>query len=240
MAWKRLADCPEQKIIGNYQIEYWAIRDGKVWHQKRKLAAADPASFEVFEGLDFIARDAHSVFHAWSRLPKIDRDSFVQHGTYWRDRHSVYCEYETSLRPLADSDPASFRDLGGGYGADSQQAWYWGRHIKSCVHSSQLQLVADNPLYASDGHQVYCDGKPLRGAQPASWQLLPSGFSGDGRGIYYMERKLPRVDMATWQHLHRSWSKDKNHVFYMNRIEKDATPEGFDKARAIAREGMAF
>ncbi|WP_370679180.1 hypothetical protein [Comamonas sp. GB3 AK4-5] len=239
MAWKRLAAFPEQKIIGNYQIEYWAIRDGKVWHQKRKLAAADPASFEVFEGLDFIARDVHSVFHAWSRLPKIDRDSFVQHGTYWRDRHNVYCEYETSLRPLANSDPASFRDLGGGYGADSQWAWYWGRHIKSCVHSQQLQVVADNPLYAYDGHQVYCDGKPLRGAHPGSWRPLPSGFSGDDHGIYYLERKLPRVDMASWRHLHGPWSKDRKQVFCMNRVEPSFHPDSFDQASAMARQAAA-
>lgn len=49
MSWKKLADLPGQKVIGTYGSELWALRAAKVWHQGRKLATADAASFEIFE-----------------------------------------------------------------------------------------------------------------------------------------------------------------------------------------------
>ncbi|MEX8194611.1 DKNYY domain-containing protein [Comamonas guangdongensis] len=232
MSWKKLADFPAQKVIGAYGRELWALRDARVWHQGRKLAAADAASFEVVEHQQFIARDACSVFHAWSRLPRIDRNSFRQVGMYWLDRSSVYFEYETSLRPLADSDPLTFRELGGGYGADAQAAWYCGRRMKNCTRGRHLQVIPSNDLYASDGEHIYCDGKPLRGANPSRWRILNAEFSGDDEAIYFLERKLPRADPPSWRHIHGAWSKDSKHVFHMNLIEKNAAPDSFEKTCA--------
>ena len=229
MNWKKLADLPGQKLVGAYQIEFWCIRDGKVWHQGRKLTAADPSTFEIFEGSDFIARDAQSIFHAWSRLPAIDRNSFCKIGVYWRDADRVYFEFETSLKPLGDVDAKTFRELKGGYGADEKSAWYHGVRIKSCTHVRDLRVNPKDALYASDGEQVYFDGKRLNGARPDHWKIIGTGFSRDDKSVFYAERKLPRVDVETWQHVHRTWSKDKNHVFHMNLIEKGVSPEGFDE-----------
>ena len=234
--WKKLADQPHQKAVGTYGIEYWAIRDGKVWHQGRRLSKADAATFEILENSSFIARDVSSIYHAWSRLPKIDRDSFCRIGIHWKDRQHVYFEHETSLRELQGADPQSFRDLGGGYGADDNRAWHWGREMKHCTRSRDLQLVPRNRLYARDGANIYCDGKVLRGANHDPWRILASGFSRDDQGIYYLERKLPRADVHSWTHVHRAWSKDRHHVFHMNLVEKDIPPDGFDVAQARQRD----
>lgn len=235
MTWQKLSDFPEQKVIGVYDIEFWAIIDGKVWHQGRKLAAADAASFEIF--LDdplahspFIARDATSVFHAWTRMGKIDRNSFTQYGQYWLDQQQVYLEHETSLKAVQHADPQSFRDLGHGYAADQHTAWYWGRQMKSCIHSQQLEVFTDNTLYASDTEQIYCDGKPLPRVNASQWHMLTAAFSTDNTSIYYLERKLPRVDIASWMHLDGPWSKDQQHVFYMNKIQKEYSAASFDLA----------
>ncbi len=240
MTWQKLITMPAQKIIGKYEIEYWSIRDGKVWHQDHKLAAADASTFEVFKTNDaddcpFIARDAASIFHAWSRLAKIDRDSFVKSGIYWLDKTQVYFEFETSLKALAGSDAASFKSLGGSYAADKNIAWYYGRRMKNCMQTKSLRALLENDFYASDTEFVYFDGKPLPGANQAHFKLLNSKefYSSDGKNIYYAERKLPRVDLVTWQHVYRRWSKDKNHVFDMNTIEQGISPDGFDKAAAM-------
>lgn len=90
----------------------------------RLLRKADAASFEFIPAHFFIARDAHAVYHAWTRQTSIDRDSFRQCGAYWLDNHAVYFEYETSLKALAGADCTTFRDLGGGYGADDHGGWY--------------------------------------------------------------------------------------------------------------------
>lgn len=235
MPWKKLSDFPEQKVIGVYAIEFWAIRDGKVWHQGRKLRAADAASFEIYldehlENSLFIARDASSIYHAWTRMSEIDRNSFARRDQYWVDQHHVYLEHETSLKAVQNADPQSFRDLGHGYAADQNAAWYWGRLMKTCTHSQRLEVFTDNTLYASDEEQIYCDGKALQRVTAHSWRMLSAHFSTDDVHIYYLERKLPRVDIASWTHLDGPWSKDKQHVFYMNKIQKEYSAITFDLA----------
>ncbi len=226
MDWQRLSAFPDQALTGAHGIVYWAIREGSVWHQGRRLRAADAASFEVMPGHVFIARDVHSVYHAWTRMPAIDRDSFHRNGDYWQDAGNVYFEHETSLKPLDAVDVGAFRSLGGGYGADRTSAWYCGRRIKHCTQGERLQVLAEDLLYAFDADTVYCDGKPLPGVERSQWRRLEAGFSRDDTRIYYLERKLPRVDAASWRHLQGSWSRDRNHVFHMNRIEPDPTARG--------------
>jgi hypothetical protein len=234
MIWKKLSSFPDQRIIGNYGIEFWAIRENKVWHQGRKLTNANYETFEIFDNQNFIARDQSYIYHGWSRLPKIDRDSFTKTGTYWTDKNSVYFEHETSLKILKDSDAKSFRYLGGSYGADDHSAWYYGSKLKSCTNSSSLVVVKNNELYAKDDNTVYFDGKTLDGVDASQWTILNTdSYSSDGKNVYFAERKLPRVDIKSWQHIYKTCSKDKNHVFHMNFIEKDIFSETFDKYQAI-------
>ncbi|WP_157664613.1 DKNYY domain-containing protein [Stenotrophomonas maltophilia] len=91
-----------------------------MFHQGRLLRKADAASFEFIPAHFLIGRDAHAVYHAWTRQTSIDRDSFRQCGAYWLDNHAVYFENETSLKAMAEADCTTFRDLGGGYGADNE------------------------------------------------------------------------------------------------------------------------
>lgn len=232
MTWKKLAALTEHKFVGAYGIQYWAIREGKVWHQGRKLAAADPQTFEFCEEQYFLGRDASCIYHAWSRLPKIDRDSFRRVGLYWMDRQHVYFEYETSFKALRDVDPGSFRHVGGSYGADDHSAWYYGRKMSGNPRCMDLRVIAENDLYACDGEAVYYDGKPLKGVLAAQWRILTEEFSGDGKNLYFTERKLARADFATWRHVHGAWSKDQHRVFHMNLVMKDLAPEGFDETQA--------
>ena len=139
MAWQKIIDLPDQRFIGPYGIEYWVVRDGQVFHQGRPLRKADAASFEFMPAHHFIGRDAHAVYHAWSRLPAIDRDSFHQCGAYWLDDRAVYFEFETSLKALPGAECTTFRDLGGGYGADNEGGWYCGRRMKHCLTHSAVR-----------------------------------------------------------------------------------------------------
>ena len=144
MDWQRLSAFPDQALTGAHGIVYWAIREGSVWHQGRRLRAADAASFEVMPGHVFIARDVHSVYHAWTRMPAIDRDSFHRNGDYWQDAGNVYFEHETSLKPLDAVDVGAFRSLGGGYGAD-REAVAW-RHARTILTiSAAIAVVSTLP-----------------------------------------------------------------------------------------------
>ena len=173
----------------------------------RKLCGCDPATFEVFaEPGCLIARDRNHVYHGADLLSAVQRDSFTHLGEgYWRDADAIYCEYETSLRPLKGSDAATFRHLGEGYAADSDTVFFDGK-----------------PLKGSDP-QTW---------REAAGEAGKHGFSHDAKHVYYCERKLPRADAATWQHLHNTLSKDGKRVYKTNRILPDANPAEWDAAKA--------
>jgi len=172
MAWKRLADQPGKRVVNKQykDIIYWEIRDGFVWHQKRKQRSADPASFEFRDdNHNFIGRDKNWIFHAWDKMKNIDRDSFeVLTDNYCRDKDLAYCEYETSLKPVKGTDVATFAILGNGYARDSEYGYYWGRPLRKCTAPMTLQTVKSikktADCYARDENHIYFEGAVLKGA----------------------------------------------------------------------------
>lgn len=242
MKWTKLSQLPNKSLTcGPYKITYWAIKNNKVWHQDRMLRSADPDSFEVrikedsepvteYPIHEFFGRDKNNVYHAWNKIKSIDRNSFEFIGSqYWKDKHLVYCEYETSLKPLKGNDVENFINLDG-YARDSQFAYYFGKPLKACKDPMSFRLIAENnPVYAADSGTVFYDGGSLKGSDPKTWKLLTDdGFSGDAKGVYYGSRKLPRVDLESWEKVSNSYSKDKRSVFHMNRKLKDADPQTWE------------
>ena len=96
MTWLKLTDLPEQRVPMHIDREksFWEIQDGKIVHQTRVNRTADVESFEVLEGSDFIARDKTFVYHAWTTMKTVDRDTFTPLGDgYFRDKDCGYCEF---------------------------------------------------------------------------------------------------------------------------------------------------
>ena len=197
--WQKLQTLPNQQTHRG-KILYWHIRDGAVWHQHRKIRRTAPATLEVFQihgGSGFIARDKNHVYHAWTTLKNIDRASFEHIVAYlWRDKNHVYAEHETSLRPIAEADPATFRYLGNDWAADRHHAYYAARRVKHYTRPDTLRLIG--ACYAADADHVYWDGKLLPQADPASWRHLHDSFSKKLRHVYYGTRIIPRENPADW------------------------------------------
>ena len=239
--WQKLQTLPNQQTHRG-KILYWHIRDGAVWHQHRKIRRADPATLEVFQtdgGSGFIARDKNHVYHAWTTLKNIDRASFEHIAAYlWRDKNHVYAEHETSLRPIAEADPATFRYLGNDWAADQCHAYYTARRVKHCTRPDTLRLIG--ACYAADADHVYWDGKLLRQADPATWQFVAAApaFSRDARHVYCYWDPLPEVVPASWRHLHDSFSKDLRHVYYGTRIIPRENPADWNTERARTTDVM--
>ena len=239
--WQKLQTLPNQQTHRG-KILYWHIRDGAVWHQHRKIRRADPATLEVFQtdgGSGFIARDKNHVYHAWTTLKNIDRASFEHIAAYlWRDKNHVYAEHETSLRPIAEADTATFHYLGNDWAADRHHAYYAARRVKHCTRPDTLRLIG--ACYAADADHVYWDGKLLRQADPATWQFVAAApaFSRDARHVYCYWDPLPEADPASWRHLHDSFSKDLRHVYYGTRIIPHENPADWNTERAQTTDAM--
>lgn len=231
MSWQKLSQVPGQKVHSfKYNITYWKIESGHVWHQERKLKSADTESFEVQTKEDqrFIARDKSSIYHGWNRLPKIDRNTFMEIGSgYWKDEKNAYFEYETSIKPLKGNDIENFKYLGGGYAFDSQFAYYWGRAIKSCNDPMSLQPIGDHSFYAHDRDNIYYDGTALKGTDIQSWKLLENGYSKDDKSIFFGSAKLPGAKIDSWRRYEESYSMDEKNVFVMHLRLKGADPNSW-------------
>ena len=178
--------------------EYYMIKHSRL----RVLKGADPATFRYlnydysrdkssafYEGVAFpvqdietfelidraYARDRVTAYYQQRPIPGSDGSSFaVIEGGYSRDaRHIFYSgldprgtERSTALK---GARPESFQVLGGGgYAADATQVYYRGHLLTKEVASFK---VLDRG-YAKSTTHVYYEGKPIPGADAASFATL--------------------------------------------------------------------
>jgi len=220
MSWEKLKELPNGRVSNpRYpHLVYWEIRDGTVWHQRRKLRGANPADFEVrTDGHTFLARDGIHVFYAWSRLKAVHRDSFeVLDDGYFRDENLAYAEFETSIRPLKGRDREHFLVLGNGYARDSVHGYFYGKAIRGCCSPMTLALSCGcEAFYALDDDHIYFESAVLKGANRQEWRLLESGYSRDSERVYFGAKKLPRALVDSWEMLGGAYSRDARSVFVM-------------------------
>jgi len=191
MSWIKLTDLPEQRLpmTDDTAKSFWEIQDGRIVHQGRANRGTDVESFELLEGSDFIARDKRCIYHAWSTLKSIDRDSFEPLGNgYFKEKALGYCEHETSLKPLKGNMVESLEALGNSYARDANFAYYGGRVIAACTSPMTLKVVpqtGEHPIFAArDEAHCYYEGAQLKGADPATWGMIEKGFSKDANSVY--------------------------------------------------------
>lgn len=233
MRWLRLTKQPGQRILEpHYKTVRWQIREGKVLHQGRILRTADPETMEILDDDEtFIARDCRHVYHAWSKLAKVDRLSFEALGDrYFRDSNSAYCEHETSLKPLKGGDPKSFKVLGNGYARDTQYGYYWGRAMAKCEDPKSLKTLKGKEeilgCYAIDSQRVYFEGAELKDANVAKWRQAEGGFSLDDRHVWFGSKRLA-AQAESWKTIDGVYSHDARAVFYMQWKLPKAVPDSF-------------
>jgi hypothetical protein len=159
----------------------------------RRLNGADPASFMLLA--EDYSRDARRVWHDGTAFPVKDAATFeVLADGFARDREQGY--YLRSAIP--GSEGAGFTVIDGQHARDARSIF----HAHMDLGQSPPRVVSrriaeadagsfqalDSSGYARDTRRVYWRGRPLAGADPASFALLPSGTAGadaaDGRRRY--------------------------------------------------------
>lgn len=235
MAWIKLTDLPGQKLVNTTfaNIVYWEVENGKVVHQKRPKRNADVESFELLEGSDFIARDKNSVYHAWSTLKSVDRDTFEVLGNgYFSDKNLAYFEHEASLKPLKGQTVEGFKALGNSYARDVKFGYYCGRVIAKCTSPMTLQPVTQSgphPIFVVfDENQVYYEGALLKKADPKTWKIVDRGFSADANSIYFGADKLGSATPENWRLLKYPYSTNGKKIYHMGFALAGADLDSFE------------
>lgn len=177
---------------------------------------------------DYVIRGGHVAYldHYYFDRPKIladaDPQSFEQLDRWLgRDRHRVYFLHAA----VEGADPASFTVLGGHndlWAKDATRAYHFqpsrsARHVHP-LEVASLERFAILPHcrfdeYAGDAQHIFRAGKPVRGADAASFRVLlnaapgedlgaPSfSFARDASRIYYLGVALTGVSVAAFRAL---------------------------------------
>lgn len=69
---------------------------------------------------------------------------------------------------------------------------------------------------AKDSERIFFEGGELKGADLATWKLIPGDFfSVDAKGVYYASHKLGGAKPQDWKILQGKYSVSGKNVYYM-------------------------
>jgi hypothetical protein len=213
----------------------YAFVDGEVRFQNMIVDRADAATFTP---LAFSwAKDHARVYSYGSVVDGAEPKSFTPlDAAYGADANRVF-----GGRSALEADVATFRTLGGGYGAD-----------KRSVFCAELRIgfiacwtieTADPETFISLAHgwavdkaHAYCAGFVNAEADPKRLTPLTRWLATDGTHVLTHSRILPEADPATFRALDEHYGVDATRVYHgelIARVVKHANRASF---RAIGGE----
>lgn len=189
----------------------YILKDGRVFWGGYEVKKVDLATFEILNPI--WARDSSNLFSAGSRTRGVDPDDFVV--------------------------------LNRIFGRDSSRVFFFGGHAKKIVDPGSFEVLDEGvvdlerpeptPLgYAKDNESVYFyeetfgAPRPLRGADPATFEVLSYGYGADATRVYCRGSRLSRADRGSFEVLGPHHGRDARHVFYADYLIPDADPETFE------------
>lgn len=249
-----LFDAASYHISGD-TVYYLKAFPGKAF----EIDGADTVSFEVLDAT--YARDRSRVYMNGRPLAGADPSSFelLSRPGFAKDSRHVY----QGDRPISD-DPAHFELLDGGLAKDNV-AVYWMDGSVLSEDPSHFVIVSntDHYLFTKDSRTVYVNGKPIAGADPASFRVLQGAYArdderifyfteqltadlptfrvldgpyaSDARNVYWMGKTIPGADPYTFRVLNADFecSADKTHAYYRQAVISGADPRSFPPGRAV-------
>jgi len=188
-----------------------------------------------------IARDRRRLYVDAKLASGPDPSSFTLLGAgLASDRDGVW-NARTSFRPprfeRLDADRDSLRILDDDHACDRDRVWHRGTVIEGAIGRS-FQLLGHG--YATDGERFFAQGQPLD-EEPAELVVLDEWHTiADGR-VCFHGRPLEGADTATWRSLGNKFGIDARRVYFDGVDVEHADPASFtqlahDEACGWARD----
>ncbi len=164
-----------QEINPSLAESVFSIRENKIFFGDTVIPKADVNTFQVMNAICHGDEDKHC---------------------FGKDKERVY--YYS--RELPNSDPNTFRFLGGGYSSDKKNVYYIMENVFQVVigaNSKTFQVVGSigsSYAYAKDNNFVYYDGVKIQGSDGKSFGLLKGNkkFEAKDKKYYYIgSEKIP-------------------------------------------------
>jgi hypothetical protein len=188
-----------------------------------QIDKADAGSFEVFD--QTFARDRSNVYLNGFVLRGADAASFqpLDRPGWAKDARHVYLR-DT---PISD-DPAHFELFDGNLAKD-RAAVYWSDGSVLSDDPAHFAIVsnAEHYLFTKDGDTVHVNGRPIDGADPATFRVLGGAYSTDGPSGFYFSERIPDADVASLRPLEAPYADDGKRVYWMGKPIDGADPATF-------------
>ncbi|EKE76594.1 DKNYY domain-containing protein [Gallaecimonas xiamenensis] len=151
-------------------------------------AKMDAASLCYLGG--YFAKDKHHIYYEGTAMPKVDRDSACYLGEdLLRDKTQVFCR----RRLLPGADPETIVALDCYHSRDASQAFFVNKVIKDAHLASFTPLGDGLQLFARDQDRVYYQGRPIKGADPNTFESLGGTLARCQNGYYDAGKAIPAL-----------------------------------------------
>ena len=85
----------------------------------------------------------------------------------------------------------------------------------------------ETPVWANDGKQVRYMGRPVRGADPKTFEVLLGNYARDAHSVYFHSIKSQKIDRATFRVLNANFGVDSSQAYFVVSPIKDSDPKTF-------------
>ncbi|WP_042203927.1 DKNYY domain-containing protein [Paenibacillus camerounensis] len=208
-----------------------------VYLEDKAIPGADPDTFRLLPGSPYFSADRQRLyvkngdrFHTWD---DIDTETAAAKMDYCIDKDHVLhlfnsLSYANSSKgELIEWLRESHPDVGG---------WWHPDYAKSEQGAENIQgnwYKTASAVFYSEEH-----GKPnrkeqrqvynlVRGADPATFEVLSGHYGRDADGVYYTWRKVTAANAQTFKALHGMYGKDDESIFYNGYRVNGADPATF-------------
>lgn len=224
---------------GGFDRSGYHVRGGVVWFHRDwtseafSIAGADVATFEypLPHGTEAdYARDVKRVYLRGQVIPGADPATFeIVDPRFARDARQVYLGHQVFCDDPANFSRVSINFVKNGHSVYLINQRGQGEVVSKDTASFRELSNIDYHSFCADRTQVFVNGNPLPGMQPASFKILGGAYSRDATQSFYFNKPMPEgTDMATLKPLAGGYAKDQNRAYYLGKVLDGADAATFE------------
>lgn len=116
---------------------------------------------------------------------------------------------------LPEADPNTFQDLEFLYQKDKNHVWY----SDSIMPEAEPNDFQTKWFYGWDSKRVWYNGRPLKGADPKTFEVLESGYyAKDAKTVWYHDEVVKGADAPSFKDDGEMIGHDKNQRYVCERL----------------------
>lgn len=184
----------EADVLHKFANAMYARDKDSVFLEGRKIAGADPNTFQIIEAWRY-ARDAKNVYFEGKRVENIDPAKFelipmegLGERNYTDGTHLIHWG-----KVVGKIDAASVKSLGNSYVKDRSQVFYMGELIPGA--DPDTFNVINETSFSRDAKRVYFWQVAVPNANPKTFEILERGYAKDDQRVYH-HRSIKKIDIV--------------------------------------------